>query len=148
MIETAAAVAVCQHVLLKELQLPSWESWGQGKGQHGTMNNKFVGWEDPEPQHEMSGYPNQSGGWWHQVCIPVWTFTRPWQGHLSVLLQSLTLPPELCISVQYFWPMQQGCVHGKAFRITSITFLQSQVEISLGVVSSTLKQHRNHGAGP
>lgn len=61
--EAVAAVAVCQHVFLKEIQLPSWESWAQGKDRHGSMDGLFVGWEAQESQHEMSGYPSHPSGW-------------------------------------------------------------------------------------
>lgn len=40
--ETAAAAALCQHLFLKELQFPSWESWGHWKGGQGAGTDLFV----------------------------------------------------------------------------------------------------------
>jgi len=175
--ETAAVVVVCHHIFMKQLQLPSQESWGWGKSRHRSMEGLFVGWrtpdwETPQPHLEMSGYPNRVGAGGMMFASPSGPSPDSSKGKIAAScsavvvlgsrakapprLQSSPLPPiaELHPAPRgvhlsaIFLAHVKGICTWKSILHPSTTFVQTQVDISIGIVTSTLKQHRNHGAGP
>lgn len=142
---------------------------GPGEGQAWSMETFVVGRELPELQNEISGHPSHPGAM--MFASQSGQSPDPGRGRMAVFcsaaavvgprakappqFQSSHLPPiaeprptPRAASVLCFWPMGSGGGGRKAFCITSITLVQSQVEISIGAVSSMLKQHRNQEAGP